>query len=143
QKGEHPAGMDEMVSITKDFTPDAVITEEQMERFRCTLANCTNTSLRDNPQWNTWVKNIPLLKGLSAVAQHNDSIQRLLSFRRPVMIVTGNQTAVFHKRINELLLSLLPDATSLILEGSHAACTSNAHNEFMNAAKEFMVNRSR
>lgn len=139
QKGEHPAGMDEMIALTKEFTPNSTITEQQMEKFRCALSDCINEPIKENPQWNTWVKNIPLLQGLSAIGQHNDSIQQLHEFHKPVMIVTGNKTAAFHKRINEILLAGLPDAASLILEGGHGACNSTGYAEFMKGVKEFIA----
>ena len=139
QKGEHPAGMNETIAVTKDFTPNSTITEQQMEKFRCALANCAAEPIRNNPQWGTWVKNIPLLQGLSVIDQHVDSIQRLHVFRKPVMIVTGNKTAVFHKRINEIVLAELPNAAALTLEGGHGACISTGYNEFMKAVKEFIA----
>jgi pimeloyl-ACP methyl ester carboxylesterase len=140
QKGEHPAGMDEVIAITKEFGPNAVITEQQLEKFVCVVGNCANgVSPKQDPQWNNRVKNRQLLRGLSVIPEHTDSIKRLNSFHVPVLICTGSKTAAYHKRIDELLQAELPVSTPLTLEGGHGACVTTAAEAFVDAVKEFII----
>src|SRR4051812_10487248 len=96
QNNEHPEGMDHMMDVTKDFGPNAQITEQQLEDFRCAMTNCADgKSPRSNPMWNTWMKDRPYLRGLSAINQHKDSIKNLNRFKKPVLIATGDQTVPY------------------------------------------------
>ncbi len=136
-KGESPEGMQQMMQLTAAFTPDATITESQLAQFRCILESCDTSKIRSHPQWSTWVKQKDRLRGLSAVTKHNNSIEQLHSFKKPVLILTGKGTVTFHKRINELLAAELPFASIREIAGGHAA-PQVAVNEFIQALTEFI-----
>lgn len=136
-KGESPKGMQQMIQLTKKFTPDASISEAQLAQFRCILDNCDTAVIRNHPQWPVWIKQKDRLRGLSVVANHTDSIERLHSFKQPVLILTGEGTVAFHRRINELLAKEFPVVTSKEIAGGHSAPQA-AVNEFIGAIKKFI-----
>ena len=122
QKSEHPIGMDEMIRVVSQFGPNVVISEDHLAQFRCLLMNCKSIdSLKKDPQFQTWTKNRHSLRGLAAVSNHTDSIQRLMALNLPVLLITGNETVPFHKRINELLKSAIPGAKEVHIPGGHGA----------------------
>jgi pimeloyl-ACP methyl ester carboxylesterase len=136
-KGESPAWMEEMIELTKAFTPDAEITEKQYARFRCILSQCDTVQIMKDPQWSTWIKQKDRLRGLSAVANHTDSLHRLNSFKKPVLILTGEGTVEFHRHINQLLASEFRFAAVKEIPGGHAAPQA-AVEEFIIAIKQFI-----
>jgi pimeloyl-ACP methyl ester carboxylesterase len=136
-KGESPEGMQQMIQLTKTFTPDASISEAQLAQFRCILDSCNTAVIRKHPKWPVWVKQKDRLRGLSVVANHTDSIERLHSFEQPVLILTGKGTVAFHRRINELLAKEFPVVTTKEIAGGHSA-PQGAINEFIRAIKEFV-----
>ena len=136
-KKESPAGMAQMIELTRSFTPDAAITESQLAQFRCILDSCDTSAIRNHPQWQVWAKQKDRLRGLSAVASHTDSIERLHSFRQPVLLLTGTGTAAFHRRINQLLSAEFPNATLKEIGGGHSAPQA-AVGEFIQAIKVFI-----
>jgi pimeloyl-ACP methyl ester carboxylesterase len=136
-RGESPAGMQEMIELSNTFTPTATITEGQLAQFRCILDSCDTVQIRKHPQWGTWVQRKDRLRGLSVVAGHTDSIARLKSFNKPVLILTGKGTSAFHRRINELLAEEFPLATAKKIAGGHSAPQA-AVREFIDAIKGFL-----
>ena len=136
-KGESPHRMEQMIQLSQTFTPDATITESQLAQFRCILDSCDTAAIRNHPQWQIWAKQKNRLRGLSAVANHSDSIVRLHSFRQPVLLLTGTGTVPFHRRINQLLLAELPNAILKEIAGAHSA-PQVAAGEFIQAIKEFI-----
>ncbi len=136
-KGESPAGMHQMLQLLQSFTPNATITPAQYAQFRCILEGCDPSVIVTHPQWSTWVKQKDRLRGLSAVANHTDSIKRLQSFKQPVLILTGAGTVAYHKRINQLLAVELPEAKSKDIAGGHSAPQS-AVDEFIQILIEFV-----
>jgi pimeloyl-ACP methyl ester carboxylesterase len=136
-KGESPQGMERMIQLTQSFTPGASITEAQLAQFRCILDSCDTAAIRTHPQWPTWAKHKDRLRGLSVVANHTDSIGRLRAFRKPVLILTGRGTVVFHRRINELLANEFPDSTLKEIAGGHSAPQESVR-EFIQAVMDFI-----
>lgn len=136
-KGESPEHMQQMIQLTKSFTPDAKITESQLASFRCILDSCDTAAIRSQPQWQTWAKYKDRLRGLSAVANHTDSIGRLHNFKKPVLLITGTGTVAFHRRINQLLAAEFPNAKAKEIAGGHSAPQA-AVKEFIQAIKEFI-----
>ncbi len=136
-KGESPKGMHQMMELTQAFTPQASITEAQLAQFRCILDSCDTVAIRDHPQWATWAKQKDRLRGLSVVAAHTDSIERLHSFTQPVLILTGEGTAVFHSRINQLLNIEFPNATLKEISGGHSAPQAAAA-DFIRSIDDFI-----
>jgi hypothetical protein len=75
--------------------------------------------------------------GLSVVANHTDSIQRLQAFKKPVLILTGKGTVAFHHRINQLLELEFPNSTATEIAGGHSA-PQEAVQEFIQAIENFI-----
>lgn len=136
-KGESPKGMQQMIELSKTFTTTATITEGQLAQFRCILDDCDTAQLRLHPQWPLWVKQKERLRGLSVVANHTDSLERLHAFTQPVLVLTGKGTVAFHRRINELLAEEFPQVTAKEIAGGHSAPQA-AVQEFIVAIKQFI-----
>jgi pimeloyl-ACP methyl ester carboxylesterase len=137
EKGESPEGMERMITLTQSFTPSATITDSQLAQFRCILDSCDTSAIRNHSQWKTWAKHKNRLRGLSSVASHTDSVSRLHSFKQPVLILTGEGTVEFHRRINQLLASEFPNARSKEIPGGHSA-PQIAVGEFIRVIKDFI-----
>lgn len=136
-KGESPPGMQKMIELSKSFTPTATISEQQFAQFRCILDGCDTAQIRQHPQWPAWVMQKDRLRGLSVVANHCDSIERLQAFQLPVLILTGHGTVAFHRRINELLAAEFPVVKVKEIAGGHSAPQA-AVQDFIEAIKEFV-----
>jgi pimeloyl-ACP methyl ester carboxylesterase len=135
-RSESPNGMQQMIALSRTFTPTATITEGQLAQFRCILDSCDTVQIRKHPQWSAWVQRKDRLRGLSVVANHTDSLARLNNFKKPVLILTGKGTVAFHRRINELLAEEFPLATAKEIAGGHSAPQAAVH-EFIDAIKGF------
>src|SRR5688572_6998603 len=131
--------MNEMEQVAAGFGPAAIIGEQEVVQFRCALGTCADgRRAQDNPSWPEWYRHRNALRGLAAISLHNDRIERLNAFRKPVLIVTGQQTSVaFQRRINELLLQDLPNATAASIPGGQAAPVS-ARPEFVALVRTFV-----
>lgn len=96
------------------------IGEAEVERFRCMLGDCVGgRSPRQAPQWPQWIKYRNSLRALYSVGDYNDDPARLHRLTMPALIVTGAQTAAFHRAMNEALLRTLPRAEALELAAGH------------------------
>ena len=137
-KGESPKGMEQMIRLTRAFKLQASITEAQLAEFRCILNSCDTSAIRIHPQWHIWAKQKERLRGLSVVADHTDSLERLRSFEKPVLILTGQGTIEFHSRINELLEMEFPNSTLKEIAGGHFA-PQDAVDEFIQAVVQFIT----
>jgi pimeloyl-ACP methyl ester carboxylesterase len=136
-KGESPEGMKKMQVLSKQFTPQADITEEMVKQFRCELMNCDTFDIHQHPQWMTWVKQKNRLRGLSVVSNYKVDYKKLHKFQNPVLIVTGTQTVAFHRRIDELLTAEFSFAKTANIQGGHTAVNTNA-NEFIQCLLKFL-----
>jgi pimeloyl-ACP methyl ester carboxylesterase len=117
------------------------ISEEQVERYRCALGNCpAGRSIRVDPRWQTWLKERDRLRGLAAVALHQDDRSRLRTFQRPVLILTGTTTVSFHRRINDILAKDLPSTQRAELPGGHGAVVT-AMDSFLQIYSGFLSSR--
>jgi len=127
-----------MYEILSTLGPDVEPTDEQWIRFRCLLGECgLQKPDPHEARWQEWVTRRGALRGLSAIAQLEGNVNRLKSFRRPVLIVTGKNTVSFHRRINDILAADFPVVERLELPGSHAAVVS-AQDEFLNGLQSFL-----
>jgi pimeloyl-ACP methyl ester carboxylesterase len=115
--------MQELVSSLRD----GVITEADVERFRCLLGDCENgRSPRQAPQWNQWVKYRNSLRGLHAGGDYTDDPARLRGLTVPTLVVNGADTVAFHRAINAALIRFLPRAEALELTGGHNSPASDS-----------------
>ena len=114
--------MREMVELLRTFGPADEPTDEQLVRFRTQLGQAgVKPPAPGQPGWEDWVSQRSALRGLSAVANHTDDLGRLKGLRVPVLIVTGEATVGFHRRINDILAESLPVAEPRELPGGHGA----------------------
>ena len=136
-KKQSPQGMQNMQALLKELTPQATISEEHVERFRCALLNCDTINIRSYPQWQTWIGQKNRLRGLSVLNKYKVRTKQLNEFKKPVLIITGTQTVAFHKKIDEILAKEFPSAKELFLNGGHAIPTT-APLELAKAISEFI-----
>ncbi len=134
---ESPAGMKNMIAITKELTPDAVITEDMVARFRCELLDCETTSVFDRPQWPIWLHQKDRLRGLSAVSDYRLDLRKVHRFKPPVLILTGTESVTFHKRINALLTAEFTNSMAESIESDHAI-PSKAPSELVKCLRNFL-----
>ena len=107
-------------------------------QFRCILGTCgLKPPAQTDPQWQDWVFRCAALRGLSIVATHTDSLDRVRKFRRPVLIVTGTETVSFHRRINDILAAQFPNVQRLELPGGHGA-VATAPQPFVTGSMQFL-----
>ncbi len=137
EKKESPEGMKQMQEHTTDFIPSRIITEKDVIHFRCGLLNCDSIDIKEHPQWSTWLKQKDRLRGLSVINKYKNKIKNLKKFNKPVLVLNGSSTVVFHKRINELLAAELPFATKKEIAGGHNAPVAYSK-EFTKAIVEFI-----
>ena len=117
--GDDDVGARQMQQLVRSLR-DAVITEADVERFRCLLGDCKNGgSPRQAPQWNQWVKYRNSLRGLHTIGDYKDDPARLRGLILPTLVVNGADTVAFHRTINATLIQLLPRAEPLELTGGH------------------------
>lgn len=139
-KNESPEGMKKMQKLSKQFTPQANITEDMVKQFRCELMNCDTFDIHQHPLWMTWVKQKNRLRGLSIVSNYKVDFKKLHQFQKPVLIVTGTQTVPFHKRIDELLATEFSFAKTASIKGGHTAVNTNAEG-FIECLSKFLNDR--
>ncbi len=136
-KNESPDGMKKMQELSKQFAPQAEITDNMVMQFRCDLMNCDSFDIRKHPLWTTWIKQKNRLRGLSAVDNYQIDLKKLHQFQKPVLIVTGTQTVPFHKRIDELLAAEFSFSQTANIQGGHAAINTNPI-EFIDTLLKFL-----
>jgi pimeloyl-ACP methyl ester carboxylesterase len=132
-----PEGMKEMQTLLRKLPPRANITEDMIKEFRCELMNCDSFDIRKHPLWQTWVQQKNRLRGLAVVNQYKVDFKNLRRFQKPVLIVTGTQTVLFHKKIDELLTAEFPLAKTASIPGGHTAI-NNYLTEFVDLLKHFL-----
>ncbi len=136
-KNESPKGMVEMQRHTSGFTPAAVITEDDVKKFRCKLLNCDSMDIKKHSQWKGWLAQKDRLRGLSVINSYQGSLKKLHQFRKRVLIMNGSSTVVFHKRINELLVTEFLYKEKKEIPGGHNAPVTSSK-EFIQALLDFI-----
>jgi pimeloyl-ACP methyl ester carboxylesterase len=130
-----------MYELCLVLEPTIEPTDDQLVRFLCALGNCgLNPPAPTDADSQAWAFRRSALRGLSAVATHSDNINRVKTFKRPVLIVTGADTISFHRRIDEILTTEFPAAQRLDLPGGHGAIASDA-SLFVRKFMEFVSQR--
>jgi pimeloyl-ACP methyl ester carboxylesterase len=77
-------------------------------------------SARPLPQWSSWVGFRLSLRNTPAVFAHVDDLARLRASDRPVLLVTGSDTAPFLRDIIDTLAASLPHARTIEMPAGHA-----------------------
>lgn len=135
--GQYTESMQQIVALTQQFTPQATITEEMIKAFRCKMTNCETDDIRKHPMWPKWLKQKDRLRGLSAVPSYTIAIEKLKSFQKPVLILTGTTTITANRVIDNLLSQTFPNAKKASLPGDHIAIYQNAET-FVHLMKTFL-----
>ena len=136
-KNETPPGMKQMQSLSASFSPTVIITEQDVKQFRCELLNCDSIDITKHPQWPTWLSQKNRLRGLVAINLYQTEINKLQTFKKPVLLINGSSTVAFHKRINELLASEFPHSIKKEVPGGHNAPVASSK-DFIQALKDFI-----
>lgn len=136
-KNESPEGLQRILDVTKEYTPQAEITEEMVERFRCLQLNCDTINIRQLPQWKSWVDRKNIHRGGSTASEYKANFKKLNRFRKPVLLISGTQSTLIYKRITELLKEELPHSKRIFIESGHSI-TATAPKEVVNAIIEFV-----
>jgi pimeloyl-ACP methyl ester carboxylesterase len=108
--------------LGKEFEASTDPTDEQAVRFYEALGSVgAQPPAAESPEWQDWTIRRAALKCLPAISRHTDRPERLAVFPRRVLVMHGSNTVPFHRRISEVLASILPLAESVELEGTHVA----------------------
>ncbi len=114
------AEMRGMIELTRSLGPADEPTDDQLEQFQARLGRRgAKAPAPGQSDWEDWVTKRSALRGLSAVPNHRDEPRRLNGFNKPVLLVTGEETVGFHRRINNILADSLPMAERIELPGGH------------------------
>jgi len=89
------------------------------------------------PQWPVWVKHRQSLRTGDVVYRHEDSIQRVRSFGKPVLLFKGEGSSEFLHQIIDVLGSEFPHVQVEMLPGGHAPQLASM-SEFMKILTSFM-----
>ena len=137
RKGVYSKKMKQIDELSKDFTPQTIITEEMIKSFRCEMTNCDTFDIRTHPMWPKWLKQKDRLRGLSVVSAYKIDFKRLQAFVKPSLIVTGTKTIEPHKTVDKLLSREFSNAQTGSLRGDHIAIYQNPDN-FVLILKSFI-----
>jgi len=138
-KGEYSKKMKQIDELSKDFTPQATITEEMIKSFRCKMTNCDTFDIRSHPMWPKWLREKDRLRGLSVVSGYKIDYKKLHSFSKPSLIVTGTKTIEPNKTVDKLLSHEFSNTKTGSLTGDHIALYQDP-NSFVSLLKSFMRN---
>lgn len=93
---------------------------------------------RTLPQWPIWVQHRQSLRMGDAPYRHEDSLERVRGFDRPVLLFKGEGSARQYLDVVDVLVGEFPDAEVRTLPGGHA-CHIVSINEFMDVLTPFLL----
>lgn len=132
------SGLAAMIEVIRELDPWADPTDAQMAAFLCTLGTCGAEPPDDGTtELKMWDAHRASLRGLSTVANHRDSIDRLKTLTMPVLLMTGAASVGFHRRINDELAARLPRVERVEVTGDHTAPLT-AQDEFLAKWRAFL-----
>ncbi len=111
----------EMRELTSAMTPSAEPSDQDLFRFRCLLGGCPPAIPDDAAARAEWDVGRLAMRGLAAVTAHREDRARLARLEIPVLLLTGSETVLFHRRMNDLLSEVLPQVERRELPGGHSA----------------------
>ncbi len=120
-KGKYSVKMNEIDALTRQFTPQATITEEMIAGFRRLLSNCDTCDIRKHLMWPKWLQQKDRLRGLAVVPDYKIDFAKLHAFQKPVLIITGTNTITPNTVVDELLTKEFTKAKAGSLPGDHIA----------------------
>jgi pimeloyl-ACP methyl ester carboxylesterase len=130
--------MNEMAELVRTFRADREPTDEQLVSFLKALGDHdARPPLGDSIASAAWNERRAALRGLAAVPNHRDHAERCKRLQCSVLVITSENAPAFHRRINEILLTLLPFAEHAWLPGGHGAVIT-APDLFVARLREFL-----
>jgi pimeloyl-ACP methyl ester carboxylesterase len=131
-------GLAAALAVTRELAPGADATNDQVAAFMCVMGTC-GAELPDegSTELKNWDALRASLRGFSAVATHRDSVDRLRTFTKPVLLVAGSETVDFHRRINDRLAAALPRIEQASITGGHTALATS-RDEFVDKWRAFI-----
>jgi pimeloyl-ACP methyl ester carboxylesterase len=120
-KGRYSEKMKQIDDLTRQFKPQATVTEEMITSFRRIIASCDTCDIHRHPMWPKWLKQKDRLRGLSVVPDYKIDFAKLHAFQNPVLIVTGTNTIEPNVVVDELLSKEFSIAKTGNLPGDHIA----------------------
>jgi pimeloyl-ACP methyl ester carboxylesterase len=76
---------------------------------------------RTLPSWPSWFKHRQSLRTGDVVFRHQDNIEQVRKFQKPVLLVKGKGSSAFLHQIIDILAEAFPNARVEMLAGGHAA----------------------
>jgi pimeloyl-ACP methyl ester carboxylesterase len=132
------AGLTALIEVIRELGPDAEPTDAHVSAFMCALGVCGEERPDDGTtELKMWESHRASLRGLSAVVNHRDSLDRLKTLTMPVLLMTGTSSVGFHRRINDELATRLPRLERGEVTGDHTAPLT-ARDEFLAKWREFL-----
>lgn len=114
------------------------VSESQLEWFTHFAGFVpVNVDPKKLPQWPVWIKHRQSLRTGDVVYRHEDNIQRVRDFKKPVMLFKGEGSSAFLHQIIDILGSEFPRARVEMLPGGHAPQLASMK-EFMNILSTFL-----
>ncbi len=96
---------------------------------------------KELPNWPVWVKHRQSLRTGGVVYRHQDDIQRVRDFKKPVLLFNGEGSSGFLHQIIDILGQEFPNARAETLPGGHALHILSMEN-FMKIFNEFLSSSS-
>ena len=126
----------------KTLGPDNV-TEDQLEWFTHFAGFVPEgADARALPQWPLWVQHRQSLRTGNIAFRHEDDIQRVRDFQKPVLLFKGEGSSPFLHEIIDILGEEFPNASVETLPGGHAPQIASM-DKFMNIVDSFLTNKGR
>lgn len=115
------------------------ISEEQLEWFTHFAGFVPrDVDPRTLPMWPSWMLHRQSLRTQDAPFRHEDSLERVRRFERPVLLFKGVGSAGFLREIVQILSEELPHARVVEMTGGHAPHLANPE-RFVETAREFLA----
>jgi len=97
------------------------VSEDVLEQFLYAIGICAQgQSARSLSQWPVWVRHRQSLRGAFAPVEHDDVLERLRMFTRPVLLVKGTGSVPFLHRVIDALATQLPRSRVVEIPRGHA-----------------------
>jgi len=114
------------------------VSESQLEWFTHYAAFVPPTiDPKRLPQWSVWVKHRQSLRIGDSPYRHEEGIEKVRTFEKPVLLFKGDGSAKYYHQIIDVLASEFPSAQVKLLPGGHALHIVSM-NEFMNIFTSFI-----
>jgi pimeloyl-ACP methyl ester carboxylesterase len=119
-RGPLSSALLEEQNVLRTFAADSV-SEEQLVWFTHFAGFVPHdVDPRSLPAWRVWSEHRQSLRMGDAPFRHEDDIQRVRNFDRPVLLLKGQGSTAYYHDILDILVEDFPNARVEILPGGHA-----------------------